>query len=75
MIPVDNSIKLFFHCRQCLEELPPNTTPREWGRLECGWTVQGFQVWCKRHECNVIHVDFEGIKHPANLSTTEPPND
>jgi hypothetical protein len=24
------------------------------------------QIWCKRHESNVAHIDFEGANHPAN---------
>jgi hypothetical protein len=57
-----NEIQLFFHCGKCLEELPPNTNPQEWGALEVGWTSAGVQVWCKRHDINVMHLDFEGQK-------------
>jgi hypothetical protein len=64
----ENSIGAFFHCRRCLNELPVGTSPREWARLEAGWTAIGFQVWCQRHDVNVLHVDFEGCRHPANLS-------
>lgn len=67
-VPSSNEIKMFMHCGLCLEERPPNLSPREWASLEVGWTVLGLQVWCKRHECNVIHIDFEGQKHPANLT-------
>lgn len=63
--PEHNNIEMFFHCVLCLEELPPNTSPQEWGELEVGWTTVGLQVWCKRHDCNVMHVDFEQTKHPA----------
>ena len=48
-----------------MESLPPGTSPSDWARLECGWTDLGFQVWCKRHDINILHVDFEGHKHPA----------
>lgn len=65
-IPATNEIRMFFHCRKCLQELPPGTSPQEWAQLEVGWTLLGFQVWCKRHDINVIHMDFEGMKHPAN---------
>ena len=68
VIPSENSIKLYFHCTKCLEEMPANTTPHDWSQLEIGYTVLGIQVWCKRHECNVVHVDFEGVKHPGNFS-------
>jgi hypothetical protein len=64
----ENKIQMFIHCGLCLTSLPHGTSPREWAQLECGWTPQGLQVWCKRHDCNVLHVDFEGNKHPANVS-------
>lgn len=61
-------IKKYFHCAKCLDELPKSTSPRDWGQLEIGYTPLGIQVWCKRHEINVVHVDFEGTKHPGNFS-------
>lgn len=65
-IPNTNEIKWFFHCPLCVAELPADQPPRQWMRLEIGFTLLGLQVWCVRHECNMVHVDFEGIKHPAN---------
>jgi len=68
-----NQISVFLRCAVCLTELPANTSSREWAQLEVGWTNLGLQVWCKRHECNVMHIDFEGRKHPANSTrATEP---
>jgi len=64
-IPLNNSIGLYFHCSQCLAKKPKGISPREWASLEVGWTKLGFQVWCKRCEVNIVHVDFEGVKHPA----------
>lgn len=66
-IPKDNAIQMFFHCAKCIEEKPNNVSPREWAQLEVGWTKLGLQVWCRRHERNVVHIDFEGQKHPANV--------
>jgi len=63
-----NKILLFLHCGLCLESLPKGKSPREWSRIEVGWTKLGLQVWCKRHECNIAHIDFEGQKHPANTT-------
>lgn len=54
----DSSITTFFHCRQCMAEKLPGIAPREWARLEVGWTEKGVQVWCVRHNLNVIHIDF-----------------
>lgn len=58
----------FLHCGVCLHEKPADQTPREYARLQVSWTKVGLQVWCVRHECNVLHVDFEGQKHPANTT-------
>ena len=57
-----NEIEMFFHCKKCLEELPPDTSPREWVRIEAGWSKRGLQIWCVRHEMNIIHVDLMGQK-------------
>jgi hypothetical protein len=65
-IPLDNRIVMFFNCRRCYEEMPPGVSPRDWARLEAGWTEIGFQVWCVRHDINLFHVDFEGKTHPAS---------
>jgi len=65
----DQNIVQFMHCSLCIKEgIPKDESPQTWSRLSVGWTVEGFQVWCNRHESNVIHVDFEGIKHPADLT-------
>lgn len=61
-----NCIHTFFHCGKCSILRPPDQSMREWAQLEIGFTPLGLQVWCKRCECNVVHVDFEGQKHPAN---------
>lgn len=66
--PEDNNIQLYFHCNMCLEEKPDDKSPQEWGRLEAGWTRQGIQIWCKRHDANIMHMNFEGTQHPATTS-------
>ena len=66
-IPITNKIAMFLHCKECLDSLPDNTSPREHAAIEAGWTKLGLQLWCKRHDKNILHVDFEGQKHPANL--------
>jgi hypothetical protein len=62
------SIKAFFHCGLCLAELPDGQSAQQFSRLDVGSTEHGWQVWCRRHECNVVHVDFEGMVHPADTS-------
>jgi len=73
--PRGNNIVAFMHCGKCIEELPKGQSPREWAQLEVGWTKPGLQVWCKRHEANVMHIDFEGTKHPACTSALKETKD
>ena len=58
----DNVIRQFMHCRNCIENLPKGISPRDWAEIECGWTPHGFQVWCKRCEKNIMHIDLKGQK-------------
>ena len=65
---VTNKIDMFIHCKLCLDEFYSqkmvaglrNVSPREYAQIEVGWTKPGFQIWCKRHEVNVMDVDFDG---------------
>lgn len=75
VIPNTNEIGAFMHCALCLEELPDDMSPMEWSQTQAGFTPLGIQVWCNRHDCNVLHVDFEGIKHPANTTRTKESKD
>ena len=70
-IPSTCEIQMYFHCRRCLEERPDGLSPQEWGSMEVGWTALGLQVWCKRHNMNIVHIDFEGHQHPANTGAKE----
>lgn len=63
-------ISSYFHCRQCIESIPEGTTPQEWADLSVGFTDRGLQVVCNRHELNVVHIDFEGQRHPADTGNT-----
>lgn len=63
--PVASNIDAYLHCTRCLAERPPAVSPRAWSRTQAGWTRVGLQVWCNRHGCNVVHIDFEDAKHPA----------
>ena len=71
-VPNTKEITGFLHCGLCIEEFQAGAggfeAPRDYARLEIGWTKDGLQVWCMRHECNVVHMDFEGATHPANAT-------
>jgi hypothetical protein len=57
-----NQIVTFFHCAKCMDEKPDNISPQEYGSIEAGWTSIGFQLWCKRHDMNIVHFDLMGQK-------------
>jgi len=71
-------IRAFYHCGLCVMEfkklraenspLVANQSPGDYLRLEVGSTPIGLQVWCRRHDVNILHVDFEGRKMVANLT-------
>jgi hypothetical protein len=66
-VSFDNSyqIKQFFHCGRCVKDKPPGISYKAYACFEVGWTEFGLQVWCARHNANVVHIDFEGNQHPA----------
>lgn len=66
-------IEKYLHCALCIKEWHEReeageTLPAWWSRIEVGYTKRGWQVWCARHNCNIIHIDFEGRRHPANTT-------
>ena len=62
------NISAYIHCGKCLDELPDGLSPQEYRELDVGWTDKGLQIWCIRHDCNVVHIDFEGQAHPADVT-------
>lgn len=63
MKPLDrNLIQMYFHCSKCLDEIPKSKSPKNHARLNVGYTKKGIQVWCSRHDCNVVAFDFLGQK-------------
>ncbi len=75
-IPNTKEIASFIHCGQCIEEFPwkapPGISRGEYAVLDVGFTELGLQIWCRRHDCNVAHIDFEGAQHPANQTRPKP---
>lgn len=75
-IPNTNEITTFLHCSRCFDALQggaaPDLSPREFTEFEVGFTELGLQIWCRRHDCNVVHIDFEGCQHPANETRVAP---
>ncbi len=67
-----NSIKQFFHCRKCTEECPPGQSMKHWSRIECGWTEKGWQIWCVRHDSNILSLDLKGQKISVAVDDGQP---
>lgn len=54
-------IKFYFHCRKCLEELPVGWSPQEYALIEIGITETGIQVWCRRHDIEITHLESKEV--------------
>ena len=58
------NISDYLCCSKCQQEFESGMTDSEslqgYSRLDVGFTNVGLQVWCRRHEINVCHIDFEG---------------
>lgn len=56
-----NRINAFLHCKDCLKSVPGGISARDWARLEIGFTSEGLQIWCFRHDKNVLDIAFDDI--------------
>ena len=45
---------------------------QEYSMLDGGVTDIGLQVWCRRHDVNVVHIDFDGNRLEADFRCLEP---
>ena len=72
----DNSYLLYnitenLVCNQCYEEYCAGSTDskslQQYTMLDVGLTGIGLQVWCRRHDVNVVHVNFGGRKLRADF--------
>ena len=61
----------YFHCKKCLVELPKGVSPAEWSSQDVGWTEYGIQVWCNRHNENIVGVDFNKVAELYNSKKKE----
>ncbi len=39
--------------------------------IEVGFTEIGLQIWCKKHNVNICHIDFNGNKLEADFRCLE----
>lgn len=63
-----DQIDMYLHCEKCLKEIPPNTAPRDWARLNVGFTAHGIQIWCVRHDLNVDDITVR-LSKPGDKPT------
>jgi len=54
-----NKINEYCQCQHCLDELQPGRDMAKWARLAVGWTAEGLQVWCLRHQTTVLDLGFK----------------
>jgi hypothetical protein len=48
--------------------MPKGISSMEWSKTQTGSTALGIQVCCNRHDINIVHIDFEGNRHYADIS-------
>ncbi len=58
------------HCRNCAPQKPVNQSPEQWGRIACGLTDTGLEVWCKRCRMVIAHFTPDELRqfvdHPPS---------
>lgn len=68
------SINQYVVCSKCADELahlnPPQSL-QDYAAMDVGFTEYGVQVWCRRHKANIVHIDFQGAKLPADFRRLE----
>ena len=57
----EEEIELYFHCSLCLDFLPEGVSPEDYSLLQVGWTNKGIQVWCRRHNRNIVHLVLTNV--------------
>ena len=72
---LQNGIEQNIICLKCEAEFLLGSTDsrslQDYSRLDIGFTSIGVQVWCRRHDVNVVHIDFAGQKPTADFRCIE----
>ena len=67
-----NHIKEPIICAACLDEfgkgLSDAANLRDYVRIDVGFTDEGLQIWCQRHDRNICVIDFANM----DLTTMRP---
>lgn len=71
-----NQISAPVICSACADEFAAGLSDagslRAYSRFDVGFTERGFQVWCQRHETNVVEIDFDGHQLAADFRNLVP---
>ena len=70
-LPTTLEIKGYLQCGKCEDSCPPDKSMRDYQQLDVGLTSEGLQVWCRRHNLNVLHFDFRGTRVLVNSGITK----
>jgi hypothetical protein len=62
------AINHFYNCAKCIAEKPAHLSMEEFARFSFGPTDLGFQLWCVRHDVNVLHIDLQGNRVAADTT-------
>ena len=72
---LQNGIEQNIICSKCETEFLLGSTDsrslQNYSRLDIGFTSIGVQVWCRRHDANVVHINFAGQKPTADFRCIE----
>jgi metal-dependent HD superfamily phosphatase/phosphodiesterase len=71
-------IKHHVVCTKCEREYLTTThdakSLADYVDIEAGFTSLGVQLWCRRHDCNVLHIDFAEQDTLVEFRCFEPKN-
>ena len=71
-----NCIKEPTVCNMCFEEFKkdPSISPslRDYSLIDVVFTDIGIQVWCRRHDRNVCHVNFDSNQLISDFRCIDP---
>jgi hypothetical protein len=58
-------------CSRCADDVTEgragDVSMADYMMLDVGFSEIGLQVWCRRHDANVVHIDFEGRQPPTDF--------
>ena len=64
----------YLACTKCaaeIETLNPPQSLQDYSQTDAGFTDWGVQIWCRRHQVNIVHIDFQQQRLPADFRRLE----